>query len=109
MSYLKSVEQIINEAIARGDFDNLHGQGQPLDLTAYFQTPAEFRLAYKMLKDAGYVPEELEMRAEIEALKGRLQRCQDDEEQRRLKREIHQKTLMFDLLMERNKRTRRST
>jgi hypothetical protein len=41
MSLEKSVEAIIKEAQARGDFDNLKGKGKPIDLSACFETPED--------------------------------------------------------------------
>jgi DnaJ family protein C protein 28 len=54
------IEQQIREARERGDFDNLPGSGKPLDLTPnpYAQ---EQELAFKVLKDAGYAPEWIEL------------------------------------------------
>src|SRR3954470_14570374 len=51
----------IREAIAEGKFDHLPNAGQPLDLDEYFQTPAEWRLAYSILKSAKCLPEEVEV------------------------------------------------
>lgn len=54
------VDQQIREAQERGEFDSLPGTGKPLDLTPnpYAQ---EQELAFKVLKDAGYAPEWLEL------------------------------------------------
>lgn len=69
-------EQRIREAIERGDFDDLDGQGRPLVLEEDEVVPSELRMAYKVLKNAGYVPEEVDLRrdiAEVEDLLGRVQ------------------------------------
>jgi len=55
----------IREAIAEGKFDRLPNAGQPLDLEEYFQTPAEWRLAYSVLKSAKCLPAEVELLNEI--------------------------------------------
>ena len=57
-------EQRIAEAIANGDFDDLPGSGKPLELDDDSLVPEELRLAYRILKNAGFVPQE------IESLKG---------------------------------------
>ena len=57
-------EQRIAEAIANGDFDDLPGSGKPLELDDDSLLPEELRLAYRILKNAGFVPQE------IESLKG---------------------------------------
>lgn len=47
-------ERKIEEAIERGEFDDLPGAGQPLDLDDLDPSlPEELRLAYRILKNAG--------------------------------------------------------
>jgi hypothetical protein len=58
----------IREAIEEGKFENLPNAGQPLDLDEYFQTPAEWRMAYSILKSAKCLPEEVELLNEIAAI-----------------------------------------
>lgn len=61
-------EQRIRDALARGEFDNLPGAGKPLQLDDDSMIPEDQRLAYRILKNAGYVPEEVENRREIASL-----------------------------------------
>jgi hypothetical protein len=58
-------EQRIREAEREGAFDNLPGTGQPLQLDDDSAVPAELRTAYRLLKNAGYLPPELQLRREI--------------------------------------------
>ena len=102
----KLIEMMIREAMARGEFDNLPGAGQPIDLTDYFSTPEDVRLGHKMLKDAQIIPEELELRREAEALRTELASCDTEEERRTLRRRIDEKLLKYNLLKDRRKRTR---
>ena len=53
-------EQKIAEAIANGDFDDLPGSGKPLALDDDSLVPEELRLAYRILKNAGFIPPEVE-------------------------------------------------
>lgn len=47
-------ERRIEEAIERGEFDDLPGAGQPLDLDDLDPLlPEELRMAYRILKNAG--------------------------------------------------------
>ncbi len=66
------VEERIQEAMRRGDFDNLPGAGKPLDLDDDPLVPAEVRAAYRILKNAGFVPPEVLERREIADLEGAL-------------------------------------
>ena len=61
----KLIEQRINDAKQKGAFKNLPGSGKPLDLEEGNNIPEDLRLAYKILKNAGCVPPELEVRKEI--------------------------------------------
>jgi hypothetical protein len=61
-------EQKIAEAIAKGDFDDLPGSGKPLELDDDAFVPEDLRLAYRILKNAGFVPPEVETLNEIAAL-----------------------------------------
>jgi hypothetical protein len=56
MSFDRIVEALITEAMERGEFDNLPGKGKPIDLTEYFETPEEVRIANSILKNAGMTP-----------------------------------------------------
>jgi Domain of unknown function (DUF1992) len=66
------VEERIQEAIRRGDFDDLPGAGQPLALDDDRLVPPEARIGYRILKNAGFVPPEVLERREIAELQDRL-------------------------------------
>ena len=59
------VEQRIADAIGRGELDNLPGHGRPLELDDDSFVPAELRLAYRILKNAGFLPEQIALRRQI--------------------------------------------
>ena len=56
MSLERAIEEIIQAAMARGEFDNLPGKGKPLNLDDYFSLPEDERMALTMLRNAGYCP-----------------------------------------------------
>jgi DnaJ family protein C protein 28 len=60
------VEEILGEAQARGDFDNLRGKGQPLRLEDD-SAAGDKALAYRVLKNNNVVPPEIERGREIDA------------------------------------------
>ncbi len=68
------VERRIQAAMARGEFDNLPGAGAPLDLDDDSLVPEELRVAYRLLRNAGYVPPELSQVSEVYQLLGALAR-----------------------------------
>jgi len=61
-------ERRIAEAVSRGELDDLPGAGRPLDLDDDTLVPEELRLAYRILKNAGFVPPEVETLNEIAQL-----------------------------------------
>lgn len=63
--FQKIVEERIKKAQRQGAFENLEGAGKPLAYENDHHIPEDLRLAYKMLKNAGFVPPEVELRKEI--------------------------------------------
>ena len=106
MSFDKLVEEKIKEAQQRGEFDNLPGKGKPIDLDAYFSTPEELRLSYSVLKSARCLPEEVELRKEIESLTGQLANCSNERQRQSLQEQIRSKNLKLNLLTDSNRRQR---
>lgn len=78
------VEQRIARAIAEGAFDNLPGAGKPLVLDDDRLIPEDLRVAYRVLKNAGYIPPEIEERREIADLAALMRCASGDAERRRL-------------------------
>ena len=60
-------EQHIQDAIQRGELDALTGMGRPLQLDDDSMVPPELRAAYRLLKNAGFLPPELALYKEIKA------------------------------------------
>lgn len=71
-------ERAIREAQQRGEFDDLSGQGQPLPDSNDPFMPETLRMAYKVLKNAGYVPREVQSQREIRSLIECLERETDE-------------------------------
>ena len=102
-----SVEKQIQEAILRGEFDNLEGAGKPLNLDAYFATPEDLRVGYSVLKSNQFVPEEVDRLKEIADLKEKIKTCADLGERKRLTKILNEKTLALSIILERNNRRKR--
>ena len=99
----KAVDLIIQEAMERGEFDNLPGKGKPIDLTAYFDMPEEVRIAYALLKSADILPEEADLLKDIARLKTELDSYTDTGKRKRLQKAIEHSRMKFNMLMERRK------
>lgn len=108
MALDRVVEEIIQAAMARGEFDNLPGRGKPLDLEAYFGLPEDERMALTLLRNAGYAPEEVQLLRDIAELKDRLAAAGDDAGRRAIHKAIDDKTLAYNLLLDRRRARRKS-
>lgn len=104
MSFERIVEAAIQEAISRGEFDNLPGRGKPIDLTEYFNTPEDVRVAQAILKNAGMVPAELELLQEIVVIKEMIPALTDEDQKAKYRKTLAEKQLQFNLLAERRHR-----
>jgi DnaJ homolog subfamily C member 28 len=72
------VTERIEEAIERGDFDNLPGRGKPLNLETNPNEPLEARMAHRLLKNNDLAPawmiDRRNLIDESEVLRAQLQR-----------------------------------
>jgi hypothetical protein len=107
MNFDKIVEEMIKQAQERGEFDNLPGKGKPIDLTAYFDTPEDIRMAYSVLKNAGMASREVELLREIAELKQVHAAVLDEKKKGEIGKEIEKKQIEFSLMMERQNRQRK--
>jgi DnaJ family protein C protein 28 len=80
MNRLESLsEKRLREAIENGEFDDLPGKGEPLDLQENpFEDP-DLRVVHRLLRNAGFAPAWIEERkdidAELEAARTKLSRA----------------------------------
>lgn len=81
-------EEQIQSAIRRGEFQNLPGQGKPLDLDDDIWIPDELRVAYRVLRNAGCLPPTLMLRHEIHELESLLHHVDVDNEQQIVRRRL---------------------
>jgi hypothetical protein len=76
---LKLLEDHIGQSLAQsaasGELKAAPSYGKPLNFgDGYNETPAELRMGFKILKDAGVVPPEVELMRQIEALQQGIDR-----------------------------------
>jgi hypothetical protein len=87
--FAKLAENRIKEAIEAGEFDNLRGRGQPLDLNDDSHIPPELRMAYKILKNADCLPPELTLRQEVVQLQDLVAAMPDEAEKLKQMRRLN--------------------
>ncbi len=89
--FYKIAEEKIKEAIENGEFDDLPGKGRFIDLTDYFNTPEHLRIAYSLLKNSNFIPEEVQLRKEIGEMQEQLAQLKAESERGKLIRRINEK------------------
>lgn len=89
-------ERRIAEAQARGELDDLPGAGRPLDLGDDALVPEELRVAYRILKNAGFVPPEVEQLRELRNLERCVVSATDEAERTRAVRRLQALRLVLE-------------
>jgi len=91
-------EQKIREAAAQGEFKCLENAGKPIELDDLPWVPEDLRMCYRVLRNAGYLPPELELRNEIISLRCLLRTIDDDQDRTRKLRELNFKLMKLSEL-----------
>lgn len=95
--FYRIAERRIIEAIANGEFDNLEGKGKPLVFEDETWIPEDLRMAYRILKNAGCIPPELEFRNEVINMCSLMNTIDDDKEMIKKLRELNFKLLKLNM------------
>ena len=83
------IAQSLRDRQLSGELLSAKGWGRPLDLgDGYEQTPPELRMAFRALKDDGYVPPEVEAMKQIAALRAQIESTTDAAQTDALKRRV---------------------
>ena len=94
----KLAEQKIQEAMARGEFDNLPGKGQPLHLEDDSHLPSDLRIAYKILKNADCLPPELQLRKDIQTTEELLAGIKDTQQKYRQMKKLNYLIMKLNMM-----------
>jgi hypothetical protein len=90
----------IEEAIENGEFENLPGQGKPLNLDYLAGVPGDKRAAFTLLHNSGYLPEQVELLKEMADLRETLSACVDPEQTSVLTKKLRDLELRYNLSQE---------
>ncbi len=96
--FSKIAEQRIREAIENGEFNGLENSGRPINFEDDTWVPEDIRSAYRVLKNSGCIPPELELRKEVLSLRDLINTIDDDKERLRKIRELNFKLMKLDEL-----------
>lgn len=81
-------ERRIAEAMERGAFEHLQGAGKRLPKDTDPEVPVELHMAYKILKNAGCLPPEMEVRKQINNLAELLAVCEEGDQRQEHLRQL---------------------
>ncbi|WP_221568503.1 DUF1992 domain-containing protein [Alkalihalobacillus sp. TS-13] len=101
-------EEKIKAALQKGEFENLPGKGKPLPKDDLACVSDELRLSYKILKNGGFVPPEVQLKKEMVTLEELIAVCCDDKERSDLTERLNEKIIRFNNLMEKRKMSQSS-
>lgn len=73
-------EQRINEAIEKGELKSTKWKNKPLQFEDDHFVPSDLKMAYKILKNSGYLPPEVEERKEVKRLEDLIAKTEDEHE-----------------------------
>ncbi|MBM4141060.1 MAG: DUF1992 domain-containing protein [Nitrospira sp.] len=99
--FARIAERIIREAMENGEFDNLEGAGKPMNFADETWIPEDLRIAYRILKNAGCIPPEIEMRNEIINMSALINTIDDDKERLKKIKELNFKLLKLNTMRKR--------
>jgi hypothetical protein len=92
----------LRESEASGELRSAPSYGKPMPFNdGYDDTPAELRMAMKILHDAGVVPPEVELLHQLAALRREAAACPDAEQARALSRKASELEQWIRLRLER--------
>lgn len=83
MGFLKIIDEVAEQAIRKaqeaGEFDDLPGKGKPLALEDDSMVPEDLRMAYKILKNSGHLPPEMQQEKDIQRCIDLLEAAPDEQ------------------------------
>lgn len=100
-------EAKIRQAIENGQLKNLPGEGKPLELDSMAFIPADQRMAFKIMKNAGLVPEEVTLQKEMDLLRQSIAKCSDKTEKEALKKKLRERETVLGIMIEKKLRRKK--
>ena len=91
-------EDKIKKAYENGEFENLPGFGKPLPKDSLESVPEELRMAFRVLKNAGYSLEENKIKQELLSIEDLMKTCKE-QERSSLQKKYNEKLIHYHQLM----------
>jgi len=95
------IGRALRESQANGELRSAPSYGKPMSFgDGYAETPDELKMPFKMLKDSGYAPPEVELMRQIAALQATLEGAPDDAATRPQRQRLSEMRQQLALRME---------
>lgn len=95
-SLARIAEQKITEAMKTKDFTSEKWKNKPLPLDDDSHVPADLKMAYKILKNSGYLPPEIEEKKEIQKIEELIASTEDEHERLRQMKKLNVLLMKID-------------
>lgn len=97
-------ERKIEEALKEGVLDDYAGKGEPMELEDLSNVPDDLRAGYILMKGAGALPEEIDLKKGVLRLGDLIAACTNDAQRRTLIEERDALVLRYEISRERRGR-----
>ena len=98
----EAIGEHIEEALRSGELKSAPSFGKPMpEAEGWNETPTEFRLPFKILKNAGVAPPEIELFHRRAALRRALAECSSETERRALQQRLSELEQLIAFRLER--------
>lgn len=97
----EAIAEHLAQALRSGELQSAPSYGKPMpEMEGWAETPVEFRLPFKILKNAGVAPPELDLFHRRAALRAQLEACTDEAGRRGLQRQLSELEQVLALRLE---------
>jgi hypothetical protein len=96
-----AIAEHLEQARRSGELESANSFGKPMrDADGWHETPTEFRLPFKILKNAGVMPPEVELFHKRAALRRELAGCSSEQERQLLQQRLSELEQFIALRLE---------
>ena len=102
----EAIAEHLEQARRSGELQSAESFGKPMrEAEGWYETPTEFRLPFKILKNAGVAPPEIELFHKRAALRRELAECSSEHERRAIQQRLSECEQFIALRLERMRST----
>ncbi|TMU85238.1 DUF1992 domain-containing protein [Bacillus sp. BHET2] len=92
-------EHRIKKAYEDGEFKALPGFGKPLNLDDDLGVPEELKMAHRMMKNAGFSTDEMNVKKEMMRIEDLIKVCDNELDKQELQQNLNEKMLKYNAML----------